>query len=99
MSLSSFLVGPFMYQKAAIRSPQSLLFSKLNSPNSLSFSSQERGSSPQIIFVALLWTRSNSSMSFLCWGLHSWMQDSGWGLTRAEGQNHLPNLLATLLLM
>ncbi|KAK4818846.1 hypothetical protein QYF61_020065, partial [Mycteria americana] len=36
----------------------------------------ERHSSPRIIFVAILWTRSNSSMSFLCWGLQSWMQYS-----------------------
>jgi len=35
--------------------------------------------------VALLWTCSNSSMSFLCWGLQSRMQDSRWGR-----QNHLP---------
>jgi len=34
-SLSSFLVGPFRYCKAAIRYPWSLLFSRLNSPNSL----------------------------------------------------------------
>jgi len=33
-------------------SPQNLLFSRLNSPNSLSRSSQERCSSPLIIFVA-----------------------------------------------
>ena len=37
--------------KAAIRSPRSLLFSSLNSPNSR-LSSQERCSSPRIIFVA-----------------------------------------------
>jgi len=29
-------------------------------------------------------------MSFLCRGLESWMQYSRWGLTRAQGQNHLP---------
>jgi len=29
-------------------------------------------------------------MSLLCWGLQSWTQDSRWVLTRAEGQNHLP---------
>ncbi|KAK4816023.1 hypothetical protein QYF61_011013 [Mycteria americana] len=59
-------LAPFKYWKAAIRSPPSLLFSRLNNPNSLSLSSQERCSSPRIIFVALLWTCSNSSMSFLC---------------------------------
>ncbi|XP_074718070.1 cytochrome b5 reductase 4 isoform X1 [Strix uralensis] len=40
------------YWKAAIRSPRSLLFSRLNSSNSLSLSSQGRCSSPLIIFVA-----------------------------------------------
>ncbi|GAB0184429.1 hypothetical protein GRJ2_000908200 [Grus japonensis] len=44
--------------------PASGKIERLNNPNSLSLSSQERCSSPLIIFVALLWTRSNSSMSF-----------------------------------
>ncbi|KAK4827490.1 hypothetical protein QYF61_018790 [Mycteria americana] len=73
-----------MYWKAARRCPQSLLFSRLNNPNSLSLSSQERCSSPRIIFVALLWTCSNRSMSFLCWGPQSRMQYSRRGLTRVE---------------
>ncbi|KAK4820562.1 hypothetical protein QYF61_001625 [Mycteria americana] len=68
------LIAPFQYWKAAMRSPRSLLFSRLNSPNSLSLSSQDRCSSPQVIFMSLLWTCSNSSMSFLCRGLQSWMQ-------------------------
>jgi len=51
-SLPSSLVGPFMYWKAAIRSPQSLHFSRLNSPDSFSLSSQESCSTPLIIFVA-----------------------------------------------
>ena len=38
MSLS-FLQPHFRYQKAALRSPHSLLFSRLNNPNSLSLSS------------------------------------------------------------
>ncbi|GAB0191041.1 hypothetical protein GRJ2_001569400 [Grus japonensis] len=38
-SLSSFPVGPFRYWKTAIRSPWSLVFSRLNNPNSLSLSS------------------------------------------------------------
>ena len=42
---------------------QSILFCRLNNPNSLSLSSLERCSIPLIIFVALLWTRSNRSMS------------------------------------
>ncbi|KAK4827084.1 hypothetical protein QYF61_014186 [Mycteria americana] len=46
--------------------PGSLLFSKLSNSNSLSLSSWERCSIPLIIFVALLWTCSNRSVSFLC---------------------------------
>jgi len=34
--------------------------------------------------MALLWTRSNRSMSFLCCGLQSSTQESRQGLTRAE---------------
>ena len=42
--------------------------------------------------MALLWTRSKTSMSFLCWGTQSWMQYSGWGSHNSgvKGQNHLP---------
>ena len=64
---SSFLQAPFKYWKATKRCPQSLLFSTLNNPNSLSLSSQGRFSSPFIIFMAPLWThlsRSIRSMSF-----------------------------------
>ena len=52
-------------------------------------------------FVALLWTCSNSSMSFSCWGLQKWTQYSRWGLMRAEwrGRTTSLNLLVTLLLM
>jgi len=40
-------------------------------------------------------------MSFLCWGLQSWTQDSRWGLTRVEQRGRITslNLLAMLLLM
>jgi len=44
-----------------VRSPQSCLFSKLNKPNFLSFSSQERCSSPLITFTAFLWTAPTAS--------------------------------------
>ncbi|NXL63984.1 KSR2 Kinase, partial [Chordeiles acutipennis] len=44
--------SPFRYWEAARRSPRSLLFSRLNSPNSLSLSSQQSCSSPGIILVA-----------------------------------------------
>ena len=36
----------------------------MNNPDSFSLSSQERCSTPQIIFVVLLWTHSNRPMSF-----------------------------------
>ena len=38
-SFSGFLIDPFSYRQAAIRSSQSLLFPKLNNSNSLSLSS------------------------------------------------------------
>ena len=57
-------------------------------------------SSPLSVFVALLWTHSNSSTSSLCCGLQAWMQCCQWSLmSRAEGDNHLPDLLAILLLV
>ena len=43
-----------------MRSSRSLLFSKLNTPNFLNVSLQERCSSPLSILVVLLWTCSNS---------------------------------------
>ncbi|KAK4832175.1 LOW QUALITY PROTEIN: hypothetical protein QYF61_020955 [Mycteria americana] len=49
----------------AIRSPLSLLFSRLNNPSSLSRSSEDFCSRPFTSFVALLWTRSSTSMSLL----------------------------------
>ncbi|KAK4811117.1 hypothetical protein QYF61_019748 [Mycteria americana] len=58
----------------------------------------ERCSSPLIIFVALFWTCSNKSMSFLCWGPQNWTQYSRWGLTTVEWRGRITslNLLATL---
>ncbi|CAM9606029.1 unnamed protein product, partial [Bubo scandiacus] len=48
-----------------MRSPLSLLFSRLNNPRSLSCSSYDMCSRPFTSFVALLWTRSSNSLSFL----------------------------------
>ncbi|KAK4832903.1 hypothetical protein QYF61_026546 [Mycteria americana] len=99
---STFAISSnYGYWKAAIRSPRSLLFSRLNNPNSLSQSAQERCSSPLIIFVALLWTHSNRSMSFLYWGPQTQMQYPRWGLTRVEQRGRITSLdlLVTLLLM
>ena len=67
-----------------MRSPGSLHFSKLNTPISLHLSQQVRYYSPQIFFLALLWTYSNSSMTFLFWGPQAWIQYSRCVLTRTE---------------
>ena len=80
----SCLYAPFKYWKATVRSPWILLYSKLNKLSSLNLSSQQRCSSPLIILVALLWTHSKSSTSFLYWRPQAWMQYSRWGLTKAE---------------
>jgi len=45
---------------------------------------------PLIIFMALLYSHSSSSMSFLCWRSHNWCSTLG-GLSWVEGQNHLPS--------
>lgn len=66
------------------RTLQSFLFSRLNDPNSVTLSSQKRYSSSPIICVATLWTCSNRSMYFLCWG----PQSSSWG--HESGEDHLP---------
>jgi len=71
-----------------MRSPRSPLFSKLNKPNTLNLSSQERCSSPLIIF----WTHSNSSMSFLHWGPQAWTQYCKRGPTRAEQRGTITSL-------
>jgi len=62
------------FWKAAVRFPQSRLFSWLNKPNSLNFSLQEGCSSTVIIF----WTCSISSSFFWCRGLPTWTQYSSW---------------------
>ena len=62
---------------AAIKSPRSLLFSRLNNPNCLSLSSEEV-LQPSDHFCGLLWTRSNRSISWVCWG------EPGAGLTLGQ---------------
>ena len=54
-----------------MRSPQSLLYFRLNEPSSLSLSSQESCSSPAVISVSLLWILSTS---FLSWVSQTWAQ-------------------------
>lgn len=55
---------PFQGWKAAVRSPLSLLFAGLNDPDTLGLSSRERCSIPRTVFVALLWTHCDRSVSF-----------------------------------
>jgi len=45
----------------------SILFTRLNRPNSQSLSSN-----PLIILIALCWTLSNMPMSLLCCGVQNW---------------------------
>jgi len=64
---TSFLKASLRYLQAAVRSPRSLLFSRLSSPNSLRLSSYRRCFRPLFIFMTLPWTRSSRSIAFLCW--------------------------------
>lgn len=82
-----------------MKSPCSLLFSRLNNCNFLSLTSWESCSSSLIIFLALLWTGSSRFTSFLCWGFQSWMLHSTCGLMRAGSRRRSPsfNLLGTVL--
>ena len=66
-----------------MRSPQNLLFSRLNKLSSLNLFYNLHG---------LLWMHSNSFTSFLCWGLQSWMQYCRWALTTAEQRETIPSL-------
>lgn len=66
----------------------SLLFSRPNSPSSLSLSLYYRCSSGLVTFVALHWTNSSMSMSFLCWEAQKRTQHSrcvSAVLSRGEG--------------
>jgi len=66
------------------RDPPSLLFPTPNGPLFLSCSTYERCSSPLTVLVALQWSLSNMSISFLNWEAQNWTQYSKCGLTRAE---------------
>ena len=74
-----------------MRSPPSLVFSKLNKPNSLNLSLWERCFIPLSTFVALFWTYPESSTSLLYRvtpGLEILLQ-MGPQKGRAEGDNHI----------
>ena len=51
-----------------------LLFSRLNSPSSLSLSSYDRYSSPSVIAVALYWPCSSTPVSSSHWRAQHWAQ-------------------------
>jgi len=86
LALSS-LHSPFRYLYTLRESPQA--FFSLNSTSCPSFSSQENCSTPFIIFVALYWTFSSSSISLILESpdtvLQVWPYQC-WG----EGKDHLP---------
>ena len=63
---------------------------------SLLHAEQPQLSLPSDHLCGLLWTRSNRSMSLLCWGLQSWMQDCRWDLqSSVEGRITFLDLLDT----
>jgi len=62
---------------------------QLNKPSSLSLSSQDRYSSPLTIIVALRWTLSSSSSSFLNWGAQNCTPD-GASLGQSRGRGKPP---------
>jgi len=107
LNLPPFSLKPFTgkfkarYRKAAIRSPQGLLFSRLNNSSSLSLSSQQRCSSLLIVFVTLLWTHSNPLHVLLVLGAPELgaVLLAGSHQRGAEEQNPPPLLLAMLFLM
>lgn len=95
----SILLAPsFRYWQTLMRFTLSVIsFWGWTSPVSL----WERCFSLLIIFVALHWTCSVSSLSLLSWGAQNWTQHSRCGLTRSEWRGRITSLelLATLFLM
>ena len=75
----------------AMRSPLSLLFSRLNNPKVLSCSSQDFPSSPFTTFVALLWMHPRTFTSFFNGGTQTCTQHPRWGHTNAEYSGMIPS--------
>ena len=92
-----FIISLKVLKGHSVNSHQSLLFTRLNNPNSLNLSSNERCSSPLMIFVVFLWTHSSSSSPFLSRGPQTCIQ-LGPHKGKVEGNNHLSFPLATPLL-
>ena len=89
-SLPSFPAGPIQVLEGhyKVSSEPSLLQTQLAQP----VLSQGRYSSPLIIIMALLWTFSKSSPSFLCCGPQAWALYSRWCLMKAEQRGTITSL-------
>lgn len=75
----------FSALQVLIRTPLSLISSRLTVPALSACSHRRDAPSPIIIFMALCWTLSRMSVSLLYWGAWNWTQNSSRsGLTRAE---------------
>ncbi|KAK4824371.1 hypothetical protein QYF61_014031 [Mycteria americana] len=77
-----------------MRSPLSLLFSKLDKPKVLSHSSQDMPSSPSTSFVALLWMHSRTFTSFLICGAQNCTQYSRCRIRHLDLLNFIPLIIA-----
>lgn len=80
--------------------PMSLFFFRLSSPNSLGLPWYDGCFSLLIIFAALCWTHSGSSMSLVYWKAQHWTKLSRCGFSRAEYRQRITtcDLLAALLI-
>jgi len=71
---------PCRYLYTLRRCPLIRLFSRLNSPSSLSPAAQETWSCCLVIFMAICWMLFSMSMSALCWGAQNWTPYSRYNL-------------------
>ena len=85
----SSLQPPFRPFYTLIRSPLSLLFTRLNSPSLLSLSSEERCSSASDIFMALCWTLSRTCISLLYRAAQNRTQCPRCGITSAKQRGRI----------
>ena len=82
---------------ALMRCPLSLLVPRLNSPSSLSLSSEERCCSALMIFTAVCWALSSTCLSLCFWGTQKRARCSGCGITSAKWRGRLTFLTSVLL--
>lgn len=81
-SLCSFFQSPLYVLESALMTPQSLLQTEQHQLSQPVFMAELLW--PSGSFPDLLWTRSSTSILFLCWGPQGWTQHWGWDVTRAE---------------